>query len=54
MKVKEGSPPNLINLAEESRSSENIENVGFDDRYLDSYIIKYSYSILYTVILILP
>lgn len=48
MKVKEGSPPNLINLAEESRSSENIENVGFDDRYLDSCILKIHtpYSIL--------
>ena len=31
MKMKEGTPPNLINLAEESRSSESIENVGFDD-----------------------
>ena len=29
--MKEGTPPNMINLAEESRSSESIENVGLDD-----------------------
>lgn len=40
MKVREGSPPNLVNLAEESRSSESIENVGLDDnRYLHSLFL---------------
>ena len=29
--VKEMTPPNLVNLAEESRSSETLENVGIDD-----------------------
>ena len=29
--AKELTPPNLINLAEESRSSEMLENVGIDD-----------------------
>jgi len=29
--AKEMTPPNLINLAEESRSSETLENVGIDD-----------------------
>jgi len=29
--AKELTPPNLINLAEESRSCETVENVGIDD-----------------------
>lgn len=38
MKMKEGTPPNMINLAEESRSSESIENVGLDDdRYFTTF-----------------
>ena len=36
MRVKQGTPPNLINLAEESRSTETVENVGFDDD-IDGY-----------------
>lgn len=44
MKMKEGTPPNMINLAEESRSSESIENVGLDDdRYCHSILIVILY-----------
>lgn len=39
-RMKEGTPPNMINLAEESRSSESIENVGLDDDSVE--IIRHS------------
>jgi len=46
MRVKEGTPPNLINLAEESRSSETIENLGLDDDRYASHIDTLDYILI--------